>query len=287
LQTSEKWQTTQKRFLPFLNMNEKTRIDAFREMQKTRKWKWSTTHGYWIALTSALTKINDTKQMKIEITKLSRNTEKYFLKKKKQEKVAFPMAATPEQVAAAAHILPPGHPLRLILLLSFHMAQRCADIIRLQVAEICVMGTLTRFKFMEGKVVPSIGPYSIHMETHHPVTQELLAFVNTRNINKKKYLFLNQNTEDTTDATSTKQRTLLGVQIKDLLRKINTNLEQRSLRRGALQHMAMTGMTIRQLLYYSKHRSEEMLMRYLDWGTFNLEMATQAVVNARTLVVTS
>jgi hypothetical protein len=51
------------------------------------------------------------------------------------------------------------------------------------------------------------------------------------------------------------------------LRQENPTLESYSLRRGALQELASKpGMTLQQILYFSGHTSESMLLTYLGWG---------------------
>jgi hypothetical protein len=62
-------------------------------------------------------------------------------------------------------------------------------------------------------------------------------------------------------------RKATGVEVRKLLREINPDLEQRSLRRGALQAMGENGTSEADLLTFSGHASVEMLRRYLSWGS--------------------
>jgi len=71
-----------------------------------------------------------------------------------------------------------------------------------------------------------------------------------------------------------------GLQGKDLmvaLRRANPRLEQRSLRRGRLQHLANRGWTDAQLIELSRHASIPMLRRYLDMGVVSATTRETAV----------
>ena len=64
-----------------------------------------------------------------------------------------------------------------------------------------------------------------------------------------------------------------GAQIKVALRRANPLLEQRSLRRGALQAVAATGVSDTEMLHYSGHTNVAMLRRYLNFGKLSGEGA--------------
>jgi hypothetical protein len=67
-------------------------------------------------------------------------------------------------------------------------------------------------------------------------------------------------------AASLTARKQMGKDVTQALRLSNPELEQRSLRRGALQTMADAGVPEEVLLMFSQHTSMSMLRRYLDWG---------------------
>ena len=56
-----------------------------------------------------------------------------------------------------------------------------------------------------------------------------------------------------------------------LLSTVDEQLEVMSIRRGGLQHMARVGMTVSEMRDFSKHSSDEMLMRNLAWGRVAVE----------------
>ena len=59
---------------------------------------------------------------------------------------------------------------------------------------------------------------------------------------------------------------MLGKDLMVALRRVDPLLEQRSLRRGRLQHLAHKGWSDDQLIEVSRHASIPMLRRYLDMG---------------------
>ena len=76
--------------------------------------------------------------------------------------------------------------------------------------------------------------------------------------------------------------TVTGEQLKVALRRVHPLLEQRSIRRGRLQHLAQRGMTDSQLLELSQHASLSMLRRYLDMGTVSSTTHETAALAAAT-----
>ena len=70
---------------------------------------------------------------------------------------------------------------------------------------------------------------------------------------------------------------LKGEEIKTALRRVHPELEQRSLRRGRLQHLSEEGWTDEQLRDLSSHASPQMLRRYLDMGVVSATTLATAV----------
>jgi integrase len=105
-------------------------------------------------------------------------------------------------------------------------------------------------RFVRGKGVLCRGTaYTIHTAE---VPSEFLPRFNTYLASRGSWLF----PKNTTSAV-----------IKNALRRVNTALEARSLRRGSLQHLAcQPSMTDEILLHFSGHSSVKTLRRYLNWG---------------------
>jgi hypothetical protein len=82
-------------------------------------------------------------------------------------------------------------------------------------------------------------------------------------------------------------RTVLGTKVKECLRRGDDScdvlLEQRSLRRGALQTMAAKGVAEDVLLHFSGHTNSQQLWRYLGWGQYRGDMRVRGVSAAAAL----
>ena len=106
--------------------------------------------------------------------------------------------------------------------------------------------------FRRGKAVRSRGPYTVH----------------SRVPGQWRQLLNNQLQHNHPFTTS-------SAQVRDALRTVDRRLEQRSLRRGALQTLARAGVEEHDLLHFSGHTTLAMLRRYLDWGRVNNRRAEQ------------
>ena len=95
-------------------------------------------------------------------------------------------------------------------------------------------------------------------------SQETLAYINQRKV-------------DDTWAFPGVQ----GEHLKKALRRANPTLEQRSIRRGRLQHLSAKGWSDKELRELSQHASDQMLRRYLDMGVMSSTTHETAVHAAR------
>ena len=107
--------------------------------------------------------------------------------------------------------------------------------------------------FCRGKTVAKRGAYTV--SSYIPTTTDASP--------AKHYLTTRQGT-----ALSPLFPSITGRAIKQALRSSTGDqlLEQRSLRRGALQELAAQGMALTTLLLFSGHKTTEMLLRYLGHG---------------------
>jgi len=182
--------------------------------------------------------------------------------KSKEEGARTPMAASYEHVRravnAATHV-----GTKRALATTWLLAARTGDVLKLRSREITV-GTnhdLTA-TYTKGKTVMRRGPYSVSSTI--PAEWEQL---------------FRQLPENPFAGAST--WTVLAA-----LRSVDKRLENRSLRRGALQTMAKSGLEEETLLLFSGHASVAMLRRYLNWGrdthvnVRKMQTAAQVLVRA-------
>ncbi len=104
-------------------------------------------------------------------------------------------------------------------------------------------------RFRRGKGARVRGPYTVHTAPlSAPNAARLRRWIDQR----RSRLFGRETT---------------GPQVRDALRRVHPALEQRSLRRGALQTLALSpGITDEVLMLYSGHTQVATLRRYLSWG---------------------
>jgi len=104
------------------------------------------------------------------------------------------------------------------------------------------------YLYLKGKGVILRGPYTVH--TIMPEDSLLLQILQMPG----DYLFPQDKADDIHKLALT------------ALKEVDRRIEQRSIRRGALQELAMTDADETTLLMFSGHRDAQMLWRYLGWG---------------------
>lgn len=178
-------------------------------------------------------------------------------KKAKATRVAFPKPANLQQVCQAFdHLIKMTPPTGLLaaryLTLWWTTAARPGDAIYLDFRDMRQQGNNgeVSIKFLKGKGVNLRGPYTVHtalpkpwMKHKHWILQDIGREIVP---------------EDQVEHVQ--KLTLLA------LRKVDTELEARSIRRGAIQTLAAAGATDDTLMMFSGHKSVATLHRYLDWG---------------------
>ena len=147
---------------------------------------------------------------------------------------------------------------RAAIELGWVTASRGGCLTKLRTGNVQVDDTVTSVRFAEGKTA-SHRPYTIHTT---PVSWETQDYVEkrTKEIGQGSWLFPG----------------LRGEHIKRCLRRADPRLEQRSLRRGAIQHLADGGMKDADLLHVSQHRIMDTLNRYLEFGWLTGEKGERA-----------
>ena len=199
---------------------------------------------------------------KLVLTNTSAQLEKVsrsITRKAYAEKVNFPHPATVDHVLAAIPLLQEmNHPLSLFcvvyLLTWWATAARPSDALLVMSDNMKIMRTATGHSvwsilFVEGKGVMIRGPYTVH--TVVPMDHYLHLL---HGATKGKELFSQSLRRATHDA------------VMRTLRRVDHRLEARSIRRGALQSLAMAGAHEETLLTFSGHKGAPMLHRYLGWG---------------------
>ena len=168
----------------------------------------------------------------------------------KEEKPDQPRPVTAQQLYDAV-AKTKDDAVAVALILGWLTASRLGCILQLAKEDIAESKEALSVTFRRGKGVRASGPYTVHTIPVPPKFKDRWdAYLETR----KSALF---------------PRRLTGESLKLALRAISPDLEQRSIRRGALQLMAANNTDEATLMRFSGHRRVETLRRYLNWNTVN------------------
>ena len=152
---------------------------------------------------------------------------------------------------------------RCALLVGWLTAARCGDVLKLRVTDIQLSPNKMSVTWTRGKTVAKRGAYTVHTAMPPELAyllEEQLAAANTA-------LF----------------PTTTGVMMRVALRTVDGAYEQRSIRRGALQILASSGMPLETIILFSGHSTTKMLLRYLGYGRLAKAQAN-AMLQVATMV---
>lgn len=145
---------------------------------------------------------------------------------------------------------------RAALEVAWVTAGRGGDIVKLRATDIeCLQdekNPRTRVRFVIGKTASS-QPYTI---VSAPLSKEAQGYVSGRR----------EAMSQEGEKTAWLFPGIDGSMLKIALRRVGEKLEQRSIRRGAIQFLAGLDLSDSELMNYSQHKSIETLRRYLEWG---------------------
>ena len=169
----------------------------------------------------------------------------------KEEKPRRPVACTTEQIHEELRLTTDAET-RATLVLCWALAARPGCIAQLEMADLLLNADRTiSVTFFRGKTVKVRGAFSVHSAVIPEEQWAMLClWVSARAAHGPN-----------TRWASRKDNGVLAA-----LRKVDKNLEQRSLRRGSLQTMAMARVPNDVLREFSGHTSDATLLRYLNWG---------------------
>jgi len=188
----------------------------------------------------------------------------------KQHPPTQPTAATWKEVEAAI-AKETSTAVRMALLVTWLTCGRGGDVLLLKPSHVEITTRQEKSRtvdvmavsFWKGKTVKTRGSYTVFTQPPPPKLLEEWQLYH-KSMLGSSFLF----------------RGVKGSQIKDALRRANPKLEQRSLRRGAIQALAATNLKDEELLHYSGHTNVTMLRRYLNFGKVSGEgtrLASQAL----------
>lgn len=242
-------------------------------LKKDRKWKCSTTLKAAASIQGAMSLLPLYKSgaSAITLTKdvVWKQAMKSLQRQCKEEKPTQPIAATAEQIRQITEpLFQEGKTATAVaLILGWYTASRLGCVIQLEKEDIvCNSDRSLTVTFRRGKGVIARGPYTVHTtqlaeQDFHPMK----TYLDSRD----KVIF--------TKATTTDR-------LRTAIKAVFPHLEQRSLRRGALQAMAAAGVDETTLMRYSGHTRLQTLHRYLNWNSINQKVTKEMQKAGQALV---
>ena len=246
-------------------------IDAIEKLRVIREWRWSTTLKRAASLQGALAILPLYFKGSIPILlKHSPDWVKqlsHYSKKAKEEAPKQAKPTTAEQVnEAILKFRKRNIGIAVALMLGWLTAGRLGCILQLQVEDVRINQQRFSVTFRRGKGVRLRGPYTVYSSPLPDQWMEIWKqFIETRKVK----LF---------------SEAITGKKLKEALREVDCELEQRSIRRGALQTMAVAGTSEENLMRFSGHTQVKTLHRYLNWNQLNSKVESTMAATAVALL---
>jgi hypothetical protein len=245
--------------IAILEMVERRRIE--------HKWSWSTTDREFGNLLGALMRTSMYTTLPFDLrpkeSSHMRDAGEHCRRMRNETPPKFPKAITQDQVMNICKRLErENNDIRFAIMIAWATANRPADVLRLKRQEIVINDkSEMSVMFCRGKTSKLNQPFTVH--THAGVfATQITSWLSTKRPNDFVYDL------PTTAAYAKKAKDLLTA-----LRTEDSALEQKSLRRGALQYLASIGADEETLLHFSTHSEKKMLRYYLNHGMQSLGVA--------------
>lgn len=245
---------TQERFLFLLDEPPDTRFERFEKECYLRALAPTTAHAYWITFVSVDKIVSGqcTTPAEKRVSKILENRANRY-------PVAFPRPLEHEVRRRFVQRYRQDFPMITALVEAcWVLGQRYGDFLQIAVNDFTIEDSEVKIIIRRGKTVSYTKPYTLTLDKNLDVTRNLLAVRQKAMENGWLFLISKYPCDETAKRVSQ--------QTSNLLAAIDERLEIRSIRRGGLQHMASQKVPISTIRLLSQHKSDEMLLRYLDWG---------------------
>jgi integrase len=248
-------------------------LEVINRTRRRKKWKWSTTttklatiQGAMAALPAYARMDGTSGPVLLKHSPVWSLALKAAARKAREQLGMQPKAATDahiRQVMQDPHLT---QQMKGCILLAWLSAARVGDVLKLRRADITLEGRTLTITWERGKTVAKRGPYTVSTQipqAHLELMTQCLAHGGT---------------------TPTVFAAISGPAVKNALRQAtgDLSLEQRSLRRGALQLLAANGMPLSTVILFSGHTTEKMLLAYLGFGR-HAKQQNNVMIDAATL----
>jgi integrase len=240
-----------------------------------KNWVWSTVDkmiGNMIGAFDRLPMYTTARHpIDLRLCPLFRDAKAYTGLMKNGHDVKFPKPITYEQVKRIVdkgRAQNPHDELVFLLIIAWITAARTGCVMQVKRKDVKfnpATGDIS-VKFVRGKTAKSKQPATVHSNAGRWTTM-LFNWLSTKH--DEQFLF---------QLPTRAERQKLGAKLLRMLRELGEDeaLEQKSIRRGSLHHLASLGASEELLMHFSTHSSVETLRRYLDFGMVNFAFAQRA-----------
>lgn len=258
---SEAYTSTQSRMLWLADLAEADRWPAFEQQCYDRALAPTTAAAYWTSWLTVAKAINlKPCQADIKALKILKDRAVAF-------PVAFPLPLDAQTLSRILQAFDTQLPtLCCLVRLAWVAGQRISDMLQLGVNDVDVSPTSVTVTVRRGKVIGPIQPYCFHLCPSSQTATSLVAAMDLAKMEGRLFI--------ATASNSSTDRQACSDLISTMLLSVNEALELRSIRRGGLQAMAGAGFELEEMRLLSQHRSTEMLLRYLNYGSVCTALAT-------------
>ena len=241
-------------------------IVALMRERSARKWQWSTTLKYLASLQGAFALLPLYAHTAIVVQLKTSPEWRQALRaatKQAREEIGYePKSLTCAMMESAVRHAT-GLELRSLLGLAWATCGRVGCCLQLKKEDVHLGAEgAVAITFRRGKGVLFRGPYTVHSRVPDFLVPAVFSLLQQR----ESFLFKQQD---------------LGKQLLHALRFVDPQLEQRSIRRGAAQALARTGLSEEMLMHFTGHTKVATLRRYLGWGRESHATARAAIPAAQ------
>jgi hypothetical protein len=252
---SDSYMEAQARMLFLLDLRPEERFERFEQECYRRILAPTTAHVYWVALSA----VESILIPSVQPTTAMKRTASILEDRARAYPVAFPPPLTAaDRSRFQSRFSACSFGIVALVEACWVLGQRFGDFIQLAIADFQIKKLNVMITVRRGKTVKHTQPYTLLLQSESRVTENLMK-VRAEAI-RLGWVFL------TTPDNNPLTRAKLSHRTSALLSLIDERLEIRSIRRGGLQHMASLRHELQHIRLFSQHRSEEMLLRYLNWG---------------------
>lgn len=253
----------QRKLLVLEPLSPEQRGDKFEEWQEKHGWSAATTHSRVRAFLGALAELN------LPITPVDKAIQEQWRDREEEDEQMDPVTAmTEEHLRRWAELENVPQEVKTWIKVCFYYGQRPSDLQTITTKDVSIAESRQNDEKKSMLVILVSKGKTMHRSTK-PYCLHLALATNLAKLVMQRVLECKWG-EPLWKASET-------FDLLSSLRRVDSLLETRSVRRGGLQRLAAIGLPTESLRALSRHTTVEGLMRYLCWGKFHMASALPIV----------